>query len=236
MKAVGIVGYKNSGKTELLVSLAQELVKRGHRVATVKHTHLGRLDLADKDTARHKQAVDQVVALAGQESVIFLQGQRELPEVLRFLAADLVLIEGLKEGKTYPRIVCLRPDDDAQELSAGLAICVVGKGTAGAIPLLQDTGEIADLVEKKAFLLAGVGCGKCGFQDCSGLAQAIVKGEKSPDDCAYSHSEISIYIDGQPLPLNPFASQMMRNTILGMLSSLKGAKQGRVEIILESEM
>jgi len=35
VKAVGITGYKKSGKTTLVVSLAQELSKRDYKVATI---------------------------------------------------------------------------------------------------------------------------------------------------------------------------------------------------------
>ncbi|MGZ5823753.1 MAG: molybdopterin-guanine dinucleotide biosynthesis protein B [Hyphomicrobium sp.] len=36
---IGIVGWKNSGKTTLIERLVAALTQRGLRVATVKHTH-----------------------------------------------------------------------------------------------------------------------------------------------------------------------------------------------------
>ena len=36
---IGIVGWKNSGKTTLAVRLVEELTGRGLRIATVKHAH-----------------------------------------------------------------------------------------------------------------------------------------------------------------------------------------------------
>ncbi|MGZ5851990.1 MAG: molybdopterin-guanine dinucleotide biosynthesis protein B, partial [Hyphomicrobium sp.] len=36
---MGIVGWKNSGKTTLIERLVVALTQRGLRVATVKHTH-----------------------------------------------------------------------------------------------------------------------------------------------------------------------------------------------------
>ncbi|GAG41774.1 unnamed protein product, partial [marine sediment metagenome] len=47
MRTVGIVGYKNSGKTTLTHALARELTRRGHEVAAIKHT-TRRLDLPGK--------------------------------------------------------------------------------------------------------------------------------------------------------------------------------------------
>ena len=49
-----------------------------------------------------------------------------LEEILKYLEADLILIEGFKTEKSYPKIVCLRQGDDPETLMDGLEICVVG--------------------------------------------------------------------------------------------------------------
>jgi molybdopterin-guanine dinucleotide biosynthesis protein B len=58
-KVVGIVGYKNSGKTTLTRALSKELTDRGHEVAVIKHTH-HQVDLPDKDTAILGKTAGQV--------------------------------------------------------------------------------------------------------------------------------------------------------------------------------
>ena len=63
MKIVGIIGYKDSGKTTLARALACELTVRGRRVAVVKHTS-HHIDLAGKDTATLLEAAGQVAKLA----------------------------------------------------------------------------------------------------------------------------------------------------------------------------
>jgi molybdopterin-guanine dinucleotide biosynthesis protein B len=51
---ISIVGRKHSGKTTLVVKLVGELVRRGHRVTTIKHgSHTFNLDPATTDTYRH---------------------------------------------------------------------------------------------------------------------------------------------------------------------------------------
>ena len=35
----GVVGWKNSGKTTLMVALISELKRRGHDVSVIKHAH-----------------------------------------------------------------------------------------------------------------------------------------------------------------------------------------------------
>jgi len=39
-----------------------------------------------------------------------------------------------------------------------------------------------------------------------------------------------VRIDGKLVPMNPFISSIVRSTILGVLSPLKGFKRGRIEI------
>ncbi len=55
MKILTVVGTKNTGKTTLVTMLVQELVKRGHKVGTIKHTHHD-FDLEGKDTWKHRKA------------------------------------------------------------------------------------------------------------------------------------------------------------------------------------
>jgi molybdopterin-guanine dinucleotide biosynthesis protein B len=69
-RIVGIVGYKDSGKTTLTRRLAHELTGKGYKVAVIKHTH-HTLDAPGKDTAILGEAVDQVAIIAAQESALF---------------------------------------------------------------------------------------------------------------------------------------------------------------------
>jgi molybdopterin-guanine dinucleotide biosynthesis protein B len=71
LKVVGIIGYKDSGKTTLAHTLARELTGRGHEVAAIKHSSHP-LDLPGKDTAALGEAVSQVGFISPQESAVFL--------------------------------------------------------------------------------------------------------------------------------------------------------------------
>jgi len=247
-RVVGIIGFKNSGKTTLARKLARELIRRGHKVAVVKHlSH--HLDLPGKDTTILGEEAGQVGFVSPQGSGVFWKKQSSLEDIIPYLEADIVLVEGFKAEKTYPKVVCLRGEpDDADprrsgELFDGLAVCAVGPADQVGeldvpsfdrlrIPLLDrdDVGRVADLVEQKAFKLPNLDCGGCGHERCYDLAREIVAGSRSVEDCVSLHPATEVSVDGQPIPLNPFISRIVRGTILGMLSSFKGFKKGKVEI------
>lgn len=100
---IGITGWKNSGKTTLTEKLVAELVRRGYRIATVKHAHHEfDIDHEGRDSFRHRKAGASEVAIVSSRrwAIIHeLEGQSEPPlhEVLaRLSPCDLVIIEGYK--------------------------------------------------------------------------------------------------------------------------------------------
>lgn len=234
MRAVGIVGYKNSGKTTLTHALARELTRRGHEVAVIKHTSHP-LDLSGKDTAILGDAVRRVGFISPQESGVFWKKPLSLENIIPYLEADILLIEGFKVEKTFPKIVCLRGEPDDRDLFDGLAICAVGPAPEGReldVPhlSLDEIEKIADLVEEKAFKLPNLDCGSCGFETCYELAREIVEGNRDVEDCISLQPMTEVRIDGELMPMNPFISDIVRGTVLGMLSPLKGFKKGKIEI------
>jgi molybdopterin-guanine dinucleotide biosynthesis protein B len=239
---VGVIGYQNSGKTTLTRALARELTSRGCQVAVIKHLSHP-LDLPGKDTAILGEVVDQVGFISPQESGIFWTKPLSLEDAIPYLEADVVLVEGFKAEKTFPKIVCLRGRPDDPDLFDGLAICGVGPAdqlerldvpSFGGLrtPLLgrDDVGKIADLVVQKAFKLPSLDCGACGYERCYDMAREIVAGTASVEDCISLQPSTEVSIDGRTMPMNPFISSIVRGTILGLLSPLKGFRSGKIEI------
>lgn len=120
MRVFGISGWRNSGKTTLLVRLVRHFNAAGLRVSTVKHAHHGfDLDRPGKDSYRHRAAGarEVLVSAAGRWALL-----RELPEAeeppLRILlerleAVDLVLVEGFKRDP-HPKLQVVRAARDAR--------------------------------------------------------------------------------------------------------------------------
>jgi molybdopterin-guanine dinucleotide biosynthesis adapter protein len=240
LRVVGVIGYKKSGKTSLLVKLAQELTLRGYTVSSLKHVSEN-IDIAGTDTSLHKQFTKQTAVISPTESAIFFPESKNVEHILTFLESDFVLIEGFKKEKTYPKIICLKPDDDLNSLADGLEICIYGMGLDQnldiGVPLFNsdnDIDKIADLVEQKAFKLPNLNCGECGYENCYELALEIIKGNKTINDCVALNVNINIQIDGQTMPLKPFVANILTNTIIGMLSSLKDYKKGNIDIKIKN--
>ena len=242
MKVIGITGYKKSGKTTLTLKLSDELIKRGYKVAVIKHINEN-IDQVNTDTSKYKEVLTQVAAITPEESVIFLKNKKNLEEIIKYFEADIILIEGFKKEKTFPKIVCLREESEKVELFDGLQLCTAGFVSKGVDPKLydfnilndEDIKKIAEIVINKSFKLPNLNCGECGYKDCYGLAQEIVKGNKALDDCPSLEPSTLVKVDGKIISMNSFIAKIVRNTIIGLLSPLKGFVKGDIEIKIKQK-
>ena len=226
MKVIGIIGYKGSGKTHLGINLSEELKRRGYKVDIVKHVQ-GSLDLPHKDTSLYRGHCDQLIAISEEGVTEFFKGKLNFEQALESLDADFVIVEGFKEKKNFPKVVCLREKGEEKELSDGLEIALAGKGNFNSD---RDISTIADLVVEKAFKLPNLDCGDCGFNSCYELAGKILKGKKRVSDCTRLGRDVEVQVAGEPMELNPFVSDILRKTIKGFLSGLKGFRGGKIRI------
>lgn len=103
MNVIGIVGWKNSGKTTLASALIRELSSRGLRVNSIKHAHHGvDVDQPGTDSYQHREAgAEEVILAGGQRFAIMheLRGAAEptMDELLARLGpCDWVVVEGFK--------------------------------------------------------------------------------------------------------------------------------------------
>lgn len=125
---MAIIGRKHSGKTTLVVRLAAELHRRGHRVMTIKHgAHTFNIDPASTDTYRHyhEGQAERVAMVAPDKFALVVRWSDEMgPEEIaaRHMAdADIVLCEGFKRS-SLPKIEIHRKDAHATPLLGGLEV------------------------------------------------------------------------------------------------------------------
>ncbi len=159
MRIFGVIGWKNSGKTHLVVRLVSELTSRGYTISTIKHAHHS-LEFSTCDAEGQEQRP------AGAHEAIFSSPTRwslmkEMPagaeeERLLDLAArlqpvDLVLVEGYKL-EDLPKLEAHRASNK-RDLIARKDQRVVAMASDSAleglnIPVfdLDDTSAIADFI------------------------------------------------------------------------------------------
>ncbi|HWO88283.1 MAG TPA: molybdopterin-guanine dinucleotide biosynthesis protein B [Gemmatimonadales bacterium] len=123
-RLIAVVGKKNAGKTTLVVALVKELIRRGHRVMTIKHgSHPFEIDAKGRDTWRHMHegGAERVVMETPNSRVLIAKpaaplGPRELAS--QFLSdAHFVIVEGFK-AYDLPKIEVFRREVHAEPLYA----------------------------------------------------------------------------------------------------------------------
>ena len=168
MRIIGLAGWSGSGKTTLVTKVIPVLVRRGLKVATVKHAHHEfDTDQPGKDSWLHRQAGASEVAIVSSRRwavVHELGGEPEplLEDMLQKLSpVDLVIVEGFKRH-AHPKLEVYRaavgkpllhPDDD----------CIVAIATDAPLPqasvpvlMLDDIEAVADAMAAEAQSCDGV--------------------------------------------------------------------------------
>lgn len=163
MQVIGIVGFKNSGKTTLITRLIPALGELGLTVSTIKHVHHAiDLDQPGKDTYLHREAGAVDVMMVSGKRWALLHERRDdadrppdLDALLRRLSpVDVVLVEGFK-SLPMPRIE-IRNADDPMLLTRGegdgpIAIISDGPAADDRVPTFRrdDIGPIAAFVAER---------------------------------------------------------------------------------------
>ncbi|MDI6884491.1 MAG: molybdopterin-guanine dinucleotide biosynthesis protein B [Hadesarchaea archaeon] len=241
IRALAVVGFKESGKTQVVEGLVRELTRRGHHVGTVKHVRERgfTIDRPGKDTWRHARAGARlIVSVAPRELATIEKRSAGLVEAVRRLRGlDFIIIEGFREFKGIARVAIARNASEVKKLADEFTIACVGVGKRG-LPKLgpQDSKRLANLVERKAFpLLPGLDCEYCGYKSCREFGLAVLGGKARWDGCGALRERAVLTIDGKRVPLNPFVQELIANMLAGMLSSLKGGRGKQIELKVVKE-
>ena len=155
---------------------------------------------------------------------------------------DFVVTEGFKSLGSMAKLIVPRVEGEVGELSDGLEIGIVdvdGRGVLGnngvpVIPLKNASG-IADVVVEKAFpVLPGLDCKGCGLDTCLEFGKALLTGKAELGTCVGFGPGFSLRVDGEEVALGPFAQNVTRGAVLGLLSSFNWVgRPGRVELSFE---
>ena len=154
---LSVVGRSNAGKTTLIVKMIAELVRRGYRVATIKHNRHGfEIDHEGKDSWRHKQAGARITVIASPHQVAVVEDiekDYDISELVdRYLRnVDIVLSEGFKKNP-HPKIEVNRSEMKQDILSTkedNLLAIASDRPLEAGVPSfdINDTVGLVDLIE-----------------------------------------------------------------------------------------
>ena len=194
MRVIGLAGWSGSGKTTLVTKVIPVLVKRGLKLATVKHAHHEfDTDQPGKDSWLHRRAgASEVAVVSSRRWAIVHELEREaepsLDDVLKKLSpVDLVIVEGFKRH-SHPKLEVYRaaigkpllhPDDD----------CIVAVATDAPLPqaqvpvvMLDDVETIANVLQAEAMPREQIGKGERRAVDARSAAERRLMAQLT-DDC-----------------------------------------------------
>ena len=157
-KVFGVTGWKNSGKTTLVVKLVEYFVSQGLRVGTIKRAHCGfDIDQPGTDSYKHREAGAQEVMIASSKRWAKMhelqdEGEQPLSELLKqFGDLDLVIVEGYK-GDNHPKIQAVRPSISLKPMNndkANNIVALAAESPVNAADLNVD-GPVLDLNDVEA--------------------------------------------------------------------------------------
>ena len=207
MRVITIKGFKKTGKTTTCVRVIEELGRRGYTVGSVKNTHFPdfAIDAPDTDSWRHAKAgASTVTIVAGEETDVLFYRRRELSEVAGLYEEDFLVSEGESDlpcpnivtGKTVQDLAARR---DANTIAFAGIISAELKEYEGlpVIDARQDIGRLVDLIEERS-------------------VEMKEAGEK----------DLVLKFNGEDVPMVPFVESILKETVLGLVKSLKGYEEG----------
>jgi len=242
MKALSVCGISSSGKTTIIEVIIAELVRRGYRVGSVKDIHNEQFVIdpkEDSNTNRHKRAGATLVTARGfYETDILYPSQLPMDKVLDIYERegyDWVVLEGVDCIKV-PTIVTAYGMTDLEQKWSDMAFALSGRLSVEvseyngkpAIDATTNPQQLVDLIELKVYdrlpNFPDECCMVCGYS-CNGLASAIIAGKARRADCV-ADKGIELLVNGRKIKMVPFVQEVLRNALVGVVSTLDGYEKG----------
>jgi molybdopterin-guanine dinucleotide biosynthesis protein B len=229
---VAVVGSSDTGKTTAIEAIIKGLTEKGYTVASAKRIPEPEftIDTEGKDTWRHAKAgASAVLSVAPKELATIKKVDTKNYTLAQLIAEvpdeiDVIIIEGFKnlvgQDITIPKIVATKTADEISEALERYKniLAFIGQKpdeqTDIEIPfvdILKEPEKLVDLVNNKV--------------------EVLVERKRKREE------KITIQVDEKLLPLGDFVQDIARNTILAMVSSLKGVEikgEEKVSVVVKS--
>lgn len=206
-QTVLVVGASGSGKTTLIERVVPVLRARGLVVGTLKHAHHG-FDPGKEgsDSQRHAAAGASPVVVIGPEGYA-LREQTTVTHVgslieRHFAAADIVLAEGFSSVRG-PKLLVHRRGITPKTLTHPEEVFLAVTDEPLGYPSETSPEDVDAVAEQIA---------------------AMIDESDAPD--------VSLTVDGRPIPLTEFVRRFLSGAVAGMVAELKGIPDEPHEITL----
>ena len=222
------------------------------------------MDKKRKDTWRYSEAgATPVIAVSDEETVIKLKSEADrgsfdwIVDVAVENGANILVIEGFSsyilKDRSVGKVICVRSVEEYNKYKGEvegevLAYCSFKPLSDPILEIPETLQTIVDkavefVIRRKEIFrilseLAGLNCGKCGRASCLELAEAIYAGKANFEECIplklKPKLKTKILIENEEVPIQLFVSEIIRRSVLGMISSLKGVSiSGKEKIRIE---
>ncbi|MCC7568584.1 MAG: molybdopterin-guanine dinucleotide biosynthesis protein B [Candidatus Methanofastidiosa archaeon] len=243
MKVFAVYGFKNSGKTAVVTSIIRELRRRGKSVAAIKQiAHADfTIDTPGADSYMFSKAGARTIGVMSEkETSIIYKQKKALMDVMPFFHADYLVLEGFRQA-LVPKVLTAKNKEELekdfrQEVFAisGLVANEITDYKGKKAVSIGKIEQLVDLIEEKAFeKIPELNCRGCGMS-CEEMLYSIVNGEATIDSCLTYKQDVHIMIGEREVKMNKFVQAIVRNTILGLISSLNEYNDGAVHITIEN--
>ncbi|MDO9390718.1 MAG: molybdopterin-guanine dinucleotide biosynthesis protein B [bacterium] len=205
---ISFVGHSNSGKTTLIEQIVRILSRKGYRVGVLKHTHGAiKADKRGTDTDKFRLAGAGISSITDDKLLVRFEDAKKLtPKIIASALSrelDLLIIEGYKK-ESFPKALF---SDELSSVNLKGIIATIGKKT-------PPDGKVRHFSPSKPIEIA------------RWLEQTFILP-------ARKDRALQVLIDGKPLPMNPFVRKMIKETLAGMLKSLKGGRGRKTQILID---
>jgi len=219
MLTIAVVGSKRSGKTTGIEALTRGLTERGYKVATIKHIPEVdfTIDTQNKDTWRHANAGAFIVVSVAPKEIATIKKVDTSKYDLRGIVegfvdeVDVIILEGFRRlvgrDPRVPKIVAVKTVEEALEASKDYEPILAFVGPPRTKATRLETPHV-DVIKEPERLVSMVN---------EKVAVSVKRREKLK-------AELTVQIDKRNLPLKPFVQEIMRKTVLAMVSTLKKTK------------
>ena len=152
-KVIGIVGWKDVGKTHLVTEIIKLLVAKNYRVGSIKHAHHDfDIDKPGTDSFKHRESGSNQVIISSSKRWAKINEnidnrEKDLKELIEeFENIDIVIVEGFK-NETHPKIEIIVNDVETSNRKIKNVIAIVSDEMLKSNTPIFKKNEIKSLVE-----------------------------------------------------------------------------------------